>query len=790
MPQRTSQYVENNFSAGLKTEYTGLNFPENAAIDCNNTVFTITGEVTRRLGFNIDQGAFNQGLGTGFASSSYRWNNVGGDGQTQIMVVQNASNLWFYQTSNATLTAPTSRTILSANVNISSFLPVGSPNISLVATTECQFTDGNGYLFVFHPYLEPFYCTFNAGSIVASQITMQIRDFAGIFESEPAVNYRPLTLSAEHQYNLQNQGWNAYPSWQAVSTTLQSITGTGTGSFTFSVSSGLAVINSEAVQATAPSQYRGEPFVLNGNVTSYSGTALVIDSTSAGVPYNDSIVGNWTIHPINANLITTWFTAIGNYPSNADVWWTYNILENGLEVFPTSTSTPSLVTSVSNKVVPNSPSPTGSYIMSVFTQNKTFASGVANLTTVFTNKRPSTGAFFQGRVWYAGVDDSFQATGDAQYTTWTENIYFSQVITTSSSQSQFGMCYQTNDPTDENFFDELPTDGGVINIQGSGAIYKLFPIQNGLLVFASQGIWFITGSQGIGFSATDYTVTKISGVQSISGTSFVNLQGFPVFWNEEGIYAVRPSTQGGGLSVENIVLGTIATFYGNIPNSSKQYVRGDYNPVTYIMQWCYRSTVETGTVNRYEFDTVLCYLVPKQCFYVYTISQFPAENVFINDVKYVNYPNGISSPDSTFLYLTSTASGFTFSAERDVNYLEWQGFGANTTFVSSFTTGYKLHGKAISKWQPLYLYMFSGNVANTSYSLQGVWDYSISGNSGKISTRQQIVNTASTTNFSSVYRRHKIRGRGLVLQIEITSIGVLPFDFYGWSMVDQVNMSI
>jgi len=78
------------------------------------------------------------------------------------------------------------------------------------------------------------------------------------------------------------------------------------------------------------------------------------------------------------------------------------------------------------------------------------------------------------------VDDSFTASGTAPRYSWSENIYFSQIVETTD---QFGRCYQTNDPTSEDLFDLLPTDGGVIQIQGSGSVYKLFPVQMVYLSF-------------------------------------------------------------------------------------------------------------------------------------------------------------------------------------------------------------------------------------------------------------------------------------------------------------------
>jgi len=101
-------------------------------------------------------------------------------------------------------------------------------------------------------------------------------------------------------------------------------------------------------------------------------------------------------------------------------------------------------------------------------------------------------------------------------------------------------------------------------------------IANGLLVFAANRC--IASSlvvQGIGFTANDYTINTISNIQSISGTSFVNVMGLPYFWNEEGIYKVVPG-KSGALEVDPITVGTILTFYNNIPKNSKRYVRGAY----------------------------------------------------------------------------------------------------------------------------------------------------------------------------------------------------------------------
>src|SRR3979490_2625261 len=123
MPNQPNLSVQNNFTAGLKTEFTGLNFPENAATDTQNCEFTLIGDVLRREGIDYETNYSLQTLTTraGKAISTYKWNNVGGDGNTQIVVVQVGNILYFFQSSSATSANPLSSTRLASTVDISTF---------------------------------------------------------------------------------------------------------------------------------------------------------------------------------------------------------------------------------------------------------------------------------------------------------------------------------------------------------------------------------------------------------------------------------------------------------------------------------------------------------------------------------------------------------------------------------------------------------------------------------------------------------------------------------------------
>ena len=813
MAQQPSPAVENHFIAGLKTEFTGLNFPENAATDTQNCVYTLIGDVNRREGINYETNfTLNNINQPNVARSSFKWYNAGGDGSTQILVQQIGNILYFYRSSSATLTNPLSSTLLPSTVVINGFQASG--NIADVSKTECQYATGNGYLFVFHPQCDSFYCTFSNGLITGTAVTLQTRDFVGIDEPGVPDNLRPKTLSNEHLYNLINQGWTQGSTWTA------SGTGDGTGNipkagplYTLNISSQVdttSVTNGAVIQVNIPQAAKtgdnnnnlNGPVILTGTVVNYVSPFTTIQIAVLSNSNSDlNAMGNWSggnftslpneqvsMSLVSVGFITKWFGILANYPSNSDIWWLY---KNTSGVFdPAST-----FANVQQQVTA---SPKGSFVMNPFIQDRSTISNIAGLTTVATKQRPLTGTFFQGRVFYSGVNTSFQASGDEPFYTWSENIYFSQIITSTKS---FGKCFQENDPTSQTLFDILPSDGGQIVIPGCGAIYKLFALRFGVLVFAANGIWFISGSSGIGFAANDHTITKISSIRAISGQSFIDVQGYPMFWNEEGIYHVTPSSQPGSahspdiqLDVKNLTLGTVLSYYAGFPLISKKFARGDYHELDYVVQWCFRSTSETDIGDRYNYNTILNYNIVTQAFFPYTL---PNSNSQLTDVKYIQNPGGTGAPSPIFKYIITGTPGsgnqlgskVTFAEENDIRFVDF--FSENNqgyNFISFFITGYRLTGKALTKFQSPYIYVFSRNPSSNSYYIQSIWDYAGSGLSGKWSVKQQRTN--SPNNFTNMYHKIRLRGRGLAMQIKVTSVDGKPFDLMGWGIWNEVNQGI
>lgn len=779
MPQQAIPSLENNFSKGLITETTGLTFPENAVFDTENCIFNRIGNVTRREGINYEANYTQQTIDrTNKAISNYRWKNAGGDGTTQVLVMQVGTTLRFYQSSASTIASPLSTQLLVSTIDISTYVAV---NGTFDSSVECQYTDGNGFLFVFHPNCDPFYCYYTAGTITASKITIKIRDFQGIVEVGVEDTLRSVALSNNHNYNLQNQGWAQDNSKSAFSFSTVTF-GLAATNISLTVGTGLGFIAGDQGGILGQDAITGAQVIGSGTVVSYASTTLVLSAQNFSSIFPESVTNiNFTVGGTSTK-VATFKTATGVNPSNSDVWWRF---KNNSGVYDPASTT-------ANVTVNSAPAAKGHFTLQAFNQLRSTPSAIPGLTTVTTTVRPRTGAWFQGRVWYAGVDSA----------KFTENLYFSQIIDNIDPvlPLKFEKCYQVNDPTSEDFFDLLPSDGGVVVIQGCGSIYKLFPIQNGLLVFAANGVWFITGSQGQGFTATDYTIIKVSAIQSISGTSFVDVRGYPMWWNEEGIYTIKTNENNspyafGGLSVEPLTYTTIQTLYQEIPLSSKKYARGEYDPLDWVVKWTYRSTEAPDTTGRYQFDGIIVLNTITQAFYPWTLSTTTGVP-YIHGIAYVQSPGGSTAPSPILKYITSVASGpsysFTFSEENDTTtWTDFTSSGTSYNYTSYFVSGYKLKGQGQRNMQNEYLFVYSNNDgANSAYKLQGLWNYAISALSGKYTNLQRTDIVNMFAQFGVAVKKHRIRGRGYVLQFKIVSVDGSAFDIIGWSVDDRANTGV
>lgn len=484
--------------------------------------------------------------------------------------------------------------------------------------------------------------------------------------------------------------------------------------------------------------------------------------------------------------LNLWDTARTDMPSNADVSWYFKDVSDAFDF-----------TTVDDRAIGNSLAPKGHFIYSIWDFNRSDAVPGAQDSSIET-ERFSTIAFHAGRVWYSGLKISSQSS----------RIYFSRIVT---AADQYGQCYQVNDPTSEKLFDLLPSDGGFIDIIDCGTIYKLIPMFNSMVVIASNGVWSISGSQGQGFTANDYSIARLSEILNVSSTSFVYVEGAPYWWGYEGIWTLEADKQSNSLRVKSVTDQNIRSFYMNIPVESKQLARGAYDPLTKRIVWIYKSVQPSSFSDRYIFDQqlVLNMLTGSFARWAVDVSTvqingivdvFGATSSLTDEIVIDGTSDVVDGSDSVVDSVSADPSAFSvlkylnsynlnnssFAECYSRTYTDWFTYdNVGIPYESSLTTGYVVRGKGINKFQETYINLFSTSNSKSSFKIMGVWDWAGVNTTGRWGS-QQIVNYTGN-GYDYKPRRIKIRGSGLALQFRIVNNGTEPFDIIGWSVYELGN---
>lgn len=334
--------------------------------------------------------------------------------------------------------------------------------------------------------------------------------------------------------------------------------------------------------------------------------------------------------------LNIWKQILGVYPSNADVWWyAKGVNHDGKEgLFGTTVRLVSKTTGYA---------PKGHYIFNAFDMNRTSVSGISGLPSrTSEGYRPSVCAFYAGRIFYAGVP----------HPDYQGKVYYTQIV---EGDQNIGRCYQANDPTSEQLSDLLDTDGGEIKVTGMGRVSFMVDAGNSLFLFANNGIWAIGGSgaEGTGFTATDFSVRKVSSIGTESSSSFVNAEGTPVWWNYDGIWML------GQDGPESLTNNTIKTFMQNtIPGISKKYVQGAFNPLERTIQWLWKSEEPASVPLAYKYDRILEFNVETKAFYPmqWNVADQPFSTIFCATDIQATTTESQNVTDSTLANVTNSAA--------------------------------------------------------------------------------------------------------------------------------------
>lgn len=449
---------------------------------------------------------------------------------------------------------------------------------------------------------------------------------------------------------------------------------------------------------------------------------------------------------------------------------------------------------------------------------------VSSLPEDVTEGGPTVVTEFAGRVWFAGFGGKV-VNGDARSPNLSSFICFSQLV---NSKADILKCYQAGDPTSRETSDIIDTDGGFIRISGANKIVSLRAIGKDLIVLADNGVWSITGSSEEGFTATKYSVTRITTYGCVSPYSVVSVGDSVFYWSDDGIYVLQRD-QFGALVATNLTQETIQTLYENIDVAEKAKVVSIYDPFDRKVRWLYNTDELVGN-NNFVFELVLntatgaftknkiynlASNTPEVIGFILT-DPFKrgtvTDNVVIgaDNVQVLAEDVIITSTIRTtgtvsVKYLTvvlDTTVKITFSQYRDDSFKDWK--TANGTGVDAFAfmlTGAVTAGdSSVHKQTPiLVMHMFrteftatNGVPDNQSGCLvRTQWDWASSTASGKWSPlfqayryRRPFFVTGPTydNGFETVVTRNKVRGRGRAFSVYLETEPGKDCRIIGWNL--------
>lgn len=759
MAQAKANKLYRTFVKGLVTEASPLTFPEDTSQSENNTILSRKGTRVRRLGMSY--GADNVAVGFDVSDNTFS------QGEFVWKAVSKQPNTDF-------LVIQQGRTISfwdlretdavdrekSFTVDMSLYLRPGAS--SLVSdTNEYQMASGQGRLYIVSRDTEPVFVEYDedTDTISTKVITILIRDFEGL-EDGLANDEEPSVLSKEHHYNLMNQGW-LYGS--ASASTFSPVSYTG--------------------YTLAPESVQYYPYPRELEERTFT-------SYQKGTP--------------TSSPIFRFQQVIGRYPGNNKQWWVARAeADNPDEGLSAGDFLPEVLNRLFSG---NNRAPTGHYILNAFYEDRSAVSGISNISIEETNFRPEAVAFFSGRTWYgAGT-----------------TVYFSQILDSRSGNNS-GLCYQEADPTAEDISDLIQSDGGMIPIPEADRIVRLMPIANGVLVFAENGVWFISGGDSA-FAATNLAVDRVSSLGTKAPKAAIEVEGTIFWWSETGIQGLEQASGQfgpipGKFGNTNITEQTIQTLFVEIPENNKRYVKVAHDHRNNRLIWLYNDGTFEGI---HEYNKALIFDLTLQAFFVWgfsyiedgpivsgifnniakrisanetTVLDSNGETVVNSAVESVVIPgNAVTYAPSSIEFIANIPTeGFAFTTSTDTTCLDWVVFdGTGATYDSYVQTGFELMNDAMREKQMIYLFAHFKQQSNSSCKFICKWDWSDDSSSGKWTDeveayRERVAPLSPTysdrTAFEIVTSKLKVRGSGRAIQFRFgTSEANKNFELLGWSV--------
>jgi len=819
------------FTAGYVTEQSPLNVVPGSALDMENFEIEVAGALRRRKAIAQETGGGDVEFGASAIPSDaayqrHIWRNAGGTPGRILQVIQVGA---------AIMLLPEGDTLSSAGtqigpLNLIGFKTTAATNAQ-VYTNPVSFTSVRTHLVISGPYIRPFYISLSGNSATTVFITLNIRDFTGIDDGVSITN-QPSTESASHTYNLQNRGWTedeitayltdigTYPAknmipWLGYIREVDAGTQEGYGSKTWnsdklarevfrnaSAAQGSLLLDPfDTTVAFGGGGGGGSTVTNNIAISTWTLSGAQVDMTLAeahGLTTGDSmqIVGN----------AYTWYRIGGKGFRFA----THGSLDGVYTVTVTGAFTVRFTTTNSFASFAGWGDGYGGYSQfdalgtAVVESEVAGGGGVSSTTGYVTELRPTSVAWYAGRIFYAGCP----------YSKLADTVFFSQVV---EDAAQYGKCYQRNDPTDENFNAVLATDGGTIKIPGLFGVLGMDILGASLLIYSEAGVWEISGGQG-GFSPTDFNVRKVTDAECTSPNGFCRTDDTVIFATKRGLYAAGMDGQTGRIVAGNLTESRVNTYWTSLTDATLGTVNVVYDDAKkriYTLLAKPTTHVASPSERDYTEALVLDFRIGKGGAFYKISLPYSAAGTVLGALALENSDNAASNKKLKFVWKEPLSTAVRFLDMDHTDYVDESDEDNPPFFRAAYDAvgdgGGAEEGKMAGDWHKrkqagLYVYVFMGRTETgwetvddelvpinpASVIIQGRWEWSDSSNSGKWTNPQQAYRKRNLytpwtedeadmqDGFPVIVTRNKIRGSGRTLALYVRGEEAKDAHVLGW----------
>lgn len=764
-----------SFTGGWVSDSNRLESPSDAAraevnFDCN-----LDGSRSRRKGFEVDSLESMTRSELSWAAvplvhhNHYIWESPGGAIGMAILVVHIGPFLYFYD-------ARAARTGEAYIDKIQAY--------SSLSTSRIDLASVQGYLIAVWGETSFMRISYDPATRTishANDVRITIRDVFGVEETmdsryELDVNFRG-SLNTRHYYNLYNQGW-AIPRlpWLFGDNPLQDAVALARGS-------GAEVpSNSDVV-------WQGMDFRTIGRET--LGTP-----PAEGEPGDQSFIYT-TAEAFNRKLYQG--TAVSEFPAGKG-FFIIDAFARGL----------------SRRFAWNDH-------VTKYPQTGQLLGGGSfiSLPDDVTNAGPTCVAAHAGRLFYSGILDGGVTQSDRRSPDFSNYVFFSQIV---KFQSDLAKCYQEGDPTSREGSEVIDTDGGFIRVSGAVGIRRMVPLGHRLLILASNGVWAIVGTEGGGFTATNFTVEKVSNFGCVAPSSVVVDGKSIYYWGQGAVYRLAPN-QFGELEVADLTTQSLKQVYAGIFEFHKVRCSGTINKHTNVIHWIFSNNesnaLDSQKITEFRFDISRNALFHMEWAYEPESLPMVLGSFMLSSTSYYEVNGGVApvggfAPPNTLKYwgIRKSVSGFVdifFGEYTDELYRDWRlftggvGVDAKAIILTWDITG----GDFSIEKEIVYLTMVMRNSTfaggSPSYGLQKPasllgrvqWDFANGTQANRWGSIMQLFRPKRVYNvdpsaptldgYEIVYSKTKLRGNGKTFCLYLETEPDKDCHIYGWSITATSN---